>query len=116
MNNFTKSLLAVQIALVAAVAVAQDEETYATYITEEQWQMVNELPGVDRQIVSRDIGKLLSLLPQMLLRETLPLCLQPVSLEGSLGARRPLRHHLHSLNRLTPESHRHRLACRHRRL
>ena len=58
MNNFTKSLLAAQVALAGAVAVAQDEETYATYITEEQWQMVNELPGVDRQIVSRDIGKL----------------------------------------------------------
>ena len=58
MNNFTKSLLAAQIALVGAFAVAQDDETYATYITEEQWQMVNELPGVDRQIVSRDIGKL----------------------------------------------------------
>ena len=58
MNNFTKSLLAAQIALVSAFAVAQDDETYATYITEEQWQMVNELPGVDRQIVSRDIGKL----------------------------------------------------------
>lgn len=37
---------------------AQSDETYATYITEEQWQMVNELPGVDRQIVSRDIGQL----------------------------------------------------------
>lgn len=58
MNNFTQSLLAAQIALVGAYAAAQDDETYATYITEEQWQMVNELPGVDRQIVSRDIGKL----------------------------------------------------------
>ena len=58
MNNFTHFLLAAQIALVGAYAVAQDDETYATYITEEQWQMVNELPGVDRQIVSRDIGKL----------------------------------------------------------
>lgn len=58
MNNFTHFLLAAQIALVGAYAAAQDDETYATYITEEQWQMVNELPGVDRQIVSRDIGKL----------------------------------------------------------
>ena len=58
MNNFTQFLLAAQIALVGAYAAAQDDETYATYITEEQWQMVNELPGVDRQIVSRDIGKL----------------------------------------------------------
>lgn len=38
--------------------MAQSDQTYATYITEEQWQTVNELPGVDRQIVSRDIGKL----------------------------------------------------------
>src|SRR5690606_12039668 len=38
--------------------VAQSDQTWATYITEEQWQMVNELPGVDRQIVSRDIGAL----------------------------------------------------------
>ena len=37
---------------------AQSDETYPTYITEEQWQIVNELPGVDRQIVSRDIGQL----------------------------------------------------------
>jgi len=58
MNTFTKSLLATQIALVGVVAVAQDDESYATYITEEQWQMVNELPGVDRQLVSRNIGKL----------------------------------------------------------
>ena len=58
MNNFTQFLLAAQIALIGAYAAAQDDETYATYITEEQWQMVNELPGVDRQIVSRDIGKL----------------------------------------------------------
>ena len=35
------------------VVLAQSDQTYATYITEEQWQMVNELPGVDRQIVSR---------------------------------------------------------------
>ena len=58
MNTFTKPLLATQIALIGAVAVAQDDESYATYITEEQWQMVNELPGVDRQLVSRNIGKL----------------------------------------------------------
>ena len=30
----------------------------ATYITAEQVQAVNALPGVDRQIISRDIGKL----------------------------------------------------------
>ena len=52
--------LAASIALaVSASMSAQDtDQTYATFITEEQWQMVNELPGVDRQIVSRDIGKL----------------------------------------------------------
>ena len=58
MSNFISSILAMQVALAGAFAVAQDDENYATYITEEQWQMVNELPGVDRQIVSRDIGKL----------------------------------------------------------
>ena len=41
-----------------SIVNAQGDQTFATYITEEQWQMVNELPGVDRQIVSRDIGKL----------------------------------------------------------
>ena len=37
MDTFTKSLLAAQIALAGAVAVAvaQDDESYATYITEE---------------------------------------------------------------------------------
>ena len=58
MSNFIRSILAMQAALAGAFAVAQDDENYATYITEEQWQMVNELPGVDRHIVSRDIGKL----------------------------------------------------------
>ncbi|MGA0290217.1 MAG: hypothetical protein ACO3K8_11520, partial [Pseudohongiellaceae bacterium] len=62
MKQTLKSLvtLAVSGATAAAMtsASAQDDQTYATFITEEQWQMVNELPGVDRQIVSRDIGKL----------------------------------------------------------
>ncbi|MEX0963296.1 MAG: hypothetical protein WDZ52_04525 [Pseudohongiellaceae bacterium] len=58
MNMFTKTLLAIAIPFSGVSAVAQDAQTYATYITEEQWSMVNELPGVDRQIVSRDIGKL----------------------------------------------------------
>lgn len=61
-RSFRKKPLALAAALacplVMAQAVAQNDETYATYITEEEWQMVNELPGVDRQIVSRDIGKL----------------------------------------------------------
>ncbi|HUF74795.1 MAG TPA: hypothetical protein VMM35_00890 [Longimicrobiales bacterium] len=46
------------LALPAAAAAQETDQTWATFITEEQWQMVNELPGVDRQIVSRDIGKL----------------------------------------------------------
>jgi len=62
MKQTLKSLvtLAVSGATAAAMnsASAQDDQTYATFITEEQWQMVNELPGVDRQIISRDIGKL----------------------------------------------------------
>lgn len=41
-----------------ADAASQTDQTWATYITEEEWQTVNELPGVDRQIVSRDIGEL----------------------------------------------------------
>lgn len=54
-----KTLLATTILALPALVVAQDsDQTYATYITEEQWQTVNELPGVDRQIISRDIGKL----------------------------------------------------------
>ena len=58
MNKHIKLLLAAPLFSVYAGAVAQSDQTYATYITEEQWQMVNELPGVDRQIVSRDIGLL----------------------------------------------------------
>ena len=49
-------LLAVALLTIPAAAIAQTDQTWATYITEEEWQMVNELPGVDRQIVSRDIG------------------------------------------------------------
>ena len=50
-------LLMASVALVIyGAATAQSDQTYATYITEEEWQGVNELPGVDRQIVSRDIG------------------------------------------------------------
>ena len=58
MNKYIKFLLVAPALAVSAGAMAQSDKTYATYITEEQWQMVNELPGVDRQIVSRDIGKL----------------------------------------------------------
>ena len=57
--HFSSALLTtLACSFLMAQAAAQNDETYATYITEEQWQMVNELPGVDRQIVSRDIGKL----------------------------------------------------------
>ncbi len=59
MRTSLKCMLAALPLAVAAISRAQDnDQTYATYITEEQWQMVNELPGVDRQIISRDIGAL----------------------------------------------------------
>lgn len=59
MRKSLKCMLAALPLAVAAISSAQDnDQTYATYITEEQWQMVNELPGVDRQIISRDIGAL----------------------------------------------------------
>ncbi|MQA89880.1 MAG: hypothetical protein GEU90_06560 [Gemmatimonas sp.] len=55
--RFLPGLVATLVAFPATM-VAQSDQTWATYITEEQWQTVNELPGVDRQIVSRDIGAL----------------------------------------------------------
>lgn len=59
MKKKLTTLLATPLLALPALAGAQDsDQTYATYITEEEWQTVNELPGVDRQIVSRDIGKL----------------------------------------------------------
>ena len=58
MNKHFKFLLVAPLLAISTGVMAQDDQTYATYITEEQWQMVNELPGVDRQIVSRNIGKL----------------------------------------------------------
>jgi len=63
MNNRFKTLVIVPIVvtpllLMSALGTAQTDQSYATYITSEQWQTVNELPGVDRQIVSRNIGKL----------------------------------------------------------
>ena len=51
-------LVAPLLAWPAAASAQESDQTWATFITEEQWQTVNELPGVDRQIVSRDIGKL----------------------------------------------------------
>ena len=58
MKKRVSSLLVTAVLASPAWAVAQSDQTYATYITEEEWQTVNELPGIDRQIVSRDIGKL----------------------------------------------------------
>ncbi len=58
MNTRVTCLLVTTLLASPTWVMAQSDQTYATYITEEQWQMVNELPGVDRQIVSRDIGKL----------------------------------------------------------
>ena len=58
MNKHLKFLLVAPVLAISTGVMAQDDQTYATYITEEQWQMVNELPGVDRQLVSRNIGKL----------------------------------------------------------
>jgi hypothetical protein len=58
MKTCMKFLLVAPLMALPASAVAQTDQGWATYITEEQWQTVNELPGVDRQIVSRDIGKL----------------------------------------------------------
>jgi hypothetical protein len=58
MKKCLKFLLVAPLFALPAGATAQSDQTWATYITEEQWQTVNELPGVDRQIVSRDIGKL----------------------------------------------------------
>ncbi len=58
MKNSAKFLLIAPVLAACTATTAQDDQSYATYITEEQWSKVNELPGVDRQIVSRDIGKL----------------------------------------------------------
>jgi hypothetical protein len=54
-------LTAVALAGIPSVALAQVENMgpkAATYITDEDVKKVNALPGVDRQIVSVDIGKL----------------------------------------------------------
>ena len=42
---------------VPALALAQSTKA-ATYITDEQVKAINSLPGVDRQIITTDIGKL----------------------------------------------------------
>jgi hypothetical protein len=57
MKNFAVFVSAVLVVLVSAAAMAQ-APTAATYITDAQVKAVNSLPGVDRQIVSVNIGKL----------------------------------------------------------
>jgi mannose-6-phosphate isomerase-like protein (cupin superfamily) len=57
----TKPILTVCAALVVATSsssLAQSKKMAATYITDEQVKAINATPGVDRQIVSTDIGKL----------------------------------------------------------
>ena len=55
---FSGACIALVISLsVTGVALAQSPKA-ATYITDEQVKAINALPGVDRQIVSVDIGKL----------------------------------------------------------
>jgi mannose-6-phosphate isomerase-like protein (cupin superfamily) len=58
MRNALRSLLVLSLAYPVGVAAQQYEINEATYITAEQIDEVNELPGVDRQIISRDIGAL----------------------------------------------------------
>ena len=58
MHKSITCLTLVSVLAFPSLVQAQSDQAYATYITEEQWQTVNELSGVDRQIVSRDIGKL----------------------------------------------------------
>src|SRR5262245_59839858 len=45
--------------LLFSVSAAAQARKTATYITDAQVKAVNALPGVDRQIVSVDIGKLI---------------------------------------------------------
>ena len=51
-------LVAPLLALPVAAAAQESDQSWATFITRQQWMEVNEEPGVDRQLVSRDIGKL----------------------------------------------------------
>ena len=57
MNKSVWSICAL-IGLALPAAVAAQSPKAATYITDEQVKAVNALPGVDRQIISTDIGKL----------------------------------------------------------
>jgi hypothetical protein len=60
MRRTTLGMLAVVFALAPTAAFSQMAMSpkAATYITDEQVKAINALPGVDRQIVSQDIGKL----------------------------------------------------------
>jgi len=59
MRKLIGSLFVASLLAQPSVAAAQEfPQGWATYITRQQWMTVNEEPGVDRQIVSRDIGKL----------------------------------------------------------
>ena len=57
MRNVMMRALAAGLTLASGTALAQSPNA-ATYITDEDIKKVNSLPGVDRQIVSVDIGKL----------------------------------------------------------
>jgi hypothetical protein len=57
MGKLLRSLLFLA-PVVLPVATSAQSPLAATYITNEQVQSVNALPGTDRQIVSTDIGKL----------------------------------------------------------
>ena len=60
MRKSAWSVLVLPLLALPAAVTAQTpmDVTSATYITVEQIQEVNAVPGTDRQIVSRDIGKL----------------------------------------------------------
>ena len=57
MKKCTLSVCVVLLIAFSTLAVAQSPKA-ATYITDEQVKAINATPGVDRQIVSVDIGKL----------------------------------------------------------
>jgi hypothetical protein len=56
-EDVVKKFLALVLTLTPLAALAQSPKA-ATYITDEEIKRVNSLPGVDRQLVSVDIGKL----------------------------------------------------------
>jgi hypothetical protein len=56
-EDVVRNLLVVALIVAPATAWAQSPKA-ATYITDEEIKKINSLPGVDRQIVSVDIGKL----------------------------------------------------------